>query len=204
MPVYDASPDVWTIKFKKARTTVVLHIYQLQPLSSVKAELLEALQSTNPSGELNGTPLPDSADDIELAKPRDPSNIDAGGWQSIELDAANDDFDADLFGTGDDTKTKGKGKGKAKAKGASHKDCPLGAGLKDMCIVAFRFKGQKSSPRRVNDDVDEGLGLDDEGLPGADGWDVELPRFEDVYGINDLVPDEELTTPKASKFADVF
>ncbi|KAH0161585.1 hypothetical protein KCU67_g6281, partial [Aureobasidium melanogenum] len=95
-----------------------------------------------------------------------------------------------------------KGKGKGKAKSAGHKDGLLGAGLKDNGIVAFRFKGQKTVSRPVGDDVDEGLGLDleDEVAPDADGWNVELPKFEDVYGLNDLVPDDQLTTPKADKF----
>jgi len=200
MPVTDLSPDVWTIKFKNARTTVVLHVYQLQTLSSVKVELLHALNSACPSGELNGMTLPESPDDIELAKPRDFSNVESRAWQSIELDA-QDDFDADLFGAGGDITPKGKGKGKAKAKGAGHKDSPLGAGLKDMCAVAFRFKGQKQLAIPVHDDVDEGLGLEDDVVPDADGWHVELPKFEDVYGLNDLVPDDQLTTPKANKFA---
>jgi hypothetical protein len=52
----------------------------------------------------------------------------------------------------------------------------------------------------VGDDVDEGLGLEDDAAPDADGWNVELPRFEDVYGLNDLVPDDQLLTPKADKF----
>ncbi|KAI5199280.1 hypothetical protein E4T39_06311 [Aureobasidium subglaciale] len=201
MPVYDATPDVWTIKFKNARTTIVLHVYQLQTFSSIKVELLRALKSTNPSGQLNGATLPDSADDIEFAKPRDLSNVGANGWQSIEADAAIDDFDADLFGGGGDVTPKGKGKGKAKT-GAGHKDCPLGAGLKDMCAVAFRFKGQKTVPTPVDDDVDEGLGLDleDDVVSNAGGWHVVLPKFEDVYGLNDLVPDDQLTTPKADKF----
>lgn len=200
MPVTDPTPDVWTIKFKNARTTVVLHVYQLQTLSSLKVELLHALNSAYPSGELNGMTLPESPDDIELAKPRDFSNVESGAWQSIEPDA-QDDFDADMFNAGGDVTPKGKGKGKARAKGAGHKDSPLGAGLKDMCAVAFRFKGQKQAPRPVDDDFDEGLGLEDDVLPDADGWNVELPKFEDVYGLNDLVPDDQLTTPKANKFA---
>lgn len=202
MPVYDATPEVWTIKFKNARTTIVLHVYQLQTLVSIKTELLHALKSANPSGQLNGTPIPDSPDDIQLAKPRDFANTGPSGWQSIELDAPNDDFDADFFGDGaGDMTPKAKGKGKAKAKLASSKDCPLGAGLKDMCAVAFRFKGQKPVPRPVADDVDEGLGLEDDVAPDADGWYVEMPRFMDEYGLENLVPDDQLTTPKADKFA---
>jgi hypothetical protein len=200
MPVYDPTPDVWTIKFKNARTTVVLYVYQLQSLSTIKVELLHALKTGNPSGQLNGATLPDSADDIELAKPRDLSNPGASGWLSIEPDVATDEFDADLFGGGESVTSKAKGKGKAKANGASHKDSPLGAGLKDNAILAFRFKGQRTVSRPVGDDVDEGLGLEDDAAPDADGWNVELPRFEDVYGLNDLVPDDQLLTPKADKF----
>jgi hypothetical protein len=135
---------------------------------------------------------------IEFAKPRDLSNPGASGWQSIGSDAQVDDFDADLFG-GDNVTSKAKGKGKAKANSGSHKDSLLGAGLKDNAIVAFRFRGQKTVSRPVGDDIDEGLGLEDD-APGADGWNVELPRFEDVYGLNDLVPDDQLLTPKADKF----
>lgn len=203
MPVYDPTPDVWTIKFKNARTTVVLYVYQLQTLSRIKVELLHALKTANPSGQLNGATLPDSPDDIEFAKPRDPSNPGTSGWQSIEADAPVEDFDADLFGGGDVTpKGKGKAKAKGKANSAGHKDSPLGAGLKDNAIVAFRFKGQKTVSRPVGDNVDEGLGLDleEEVAHDADGWNVELPKFEDVYGLNDLVPDDQLTTPKADKF----
>lgn len=200
MPVYDATPSTWTIKFKNARTTVVLHVDQQQTLSSIKAELLHALRSTNPDGELNGMPLPDSPDDIELAKPRDFANVEAAGWQSIELDAQTDDMDADLFGDAAEDAPKSKGKGKAKPK-ASHKDSPLGAGLKDMCPVAFRFRGQKPATLPAGDDDDEGLGLDDDAADD-DGWHVELPKFEDVYGLENLVPDDQLTTPKGNKFAD--
>lgn len=200
MPVYDPSPDVWTIKFKNARTTVVLHVYRLQTLSSIKTELLHALNTTFKSGQLNGQHLPESPDDIEFAKPRDFGNVETGGWQSIELDAQEDDFDHDLFGDGaDDVAPKSKGKGKAKARGKSERDCLQGAGLKDMAPVAFRFKGQKAVPRPIDDDIDEGLGLEERG-PDADGWDVELPKFEDVYGLENLVPDDQLLTPKADKF----
>ncbi|KAF1351209.1 hypothetical protein BDV97DRAFT_398162 [Delphinella strobiligena] len=205
MPLVNPTSSTWTLRLKNIKTTIYLHVDRLTPFVNIKQELLHALKATNPSGLLHGNTIPDSPDDVLFARAVDPNNLEAG-WQSVEPEDQEEDVEA-LFDQEEEEAVRGKGKGKAKV-GASRgvfRECPHGAGLRDNAALAFRFRG--STPVEKAPGV--GLGLDEgfvdeeeEKVPGHGVWDVELPKYEDVYGIGELQPDEEILTPKANKFAD--
>jgi len=198
MPNANPPPRTWCLRFKLNRTTILLHVDAQQPFASIRAELLAALRATNPSGVLKGTlrdgtpveyPLPESAEDIALAKPKDINDLNAG-WETIG--DANEDllFDDELGFVS----AKGRGKGKEAAGGAAKQkqsaaksvnDCPQGAGLRDGGAVAVRFRRADEKARRqrlIDGDLDvdeiakEGMGIDD--AP----WDVVVPTMEETYG----------------------
>lgn len=191
MPNANPPARVWCLRFKLNRSTILLHIDAQQNLSSVRSELLIALQSTNPDSILKGTlrdgtpvtyPLPSNADEIVLAKPKDINDLSAG-WEPIGDDLDDLDFA--------DTDVTGKSKGKAKAKSVSSKggvnDCPQGAGLRDGGVVAFRFRkpGEQAMRQRL---VDGSLDVDEIAKDGVDGgivWDVVVPTMEETYGEED-------------------
>ncbi|KAL1304040.1 hypothetical protein AAFC00_000477 [Neodothiora populina] len=227
MPLVKPSPLTWTLRLKSHRTTILLHVSPTTPWSDIKAELLRALQQTSSnesSPTLNGQPLPSSANDVLFARLIDPNRPEAG-WTSLgpeDLDAAeNNDDDEELGDIDDELFGGGKGKAKAtsaarqKQKQAGFRDCPQGCGLRENAIVAFRFRGAapaapSASSAAVGLGVHKGA-VDDEGYVDEDmddgaqpsrEWDVVLPQFEDVYGINELEPDDELATPRARKVAD--
>ncbi|KAI9699253.1 MAG: hypothetical protein M1820_007225 [Bogoriella megaspora] len=155
-------PLTWTIRFKYNKATVLLHIDPTQSFSSIKTELLRALQNTHPYG-INDQPLPSRPEDIQFAKPNDAADP-SSGWMSIE----DDDFTATDGGDGLSDK-KGKGKGKAKKSNAI--DSMQAAGFKNGAVFAFKFR-------------EEGKGMDDDndGLEvEEDTWDVVIPRYEDSY-----------------------
>lgn len=129
----------------------------------------------------------------------------------MSLDAEAENADEELFEEeGGDVKPKGKGKGRASLNGKASgglTDCPRGAGLRDGAAVAFRFRGaaktKGTAEKEAGLGVDEGfVDADDNDEDGVDGWDVVLPQYEDVYGIGELQPDDEIVTPKPNKFAD--
>ena len=198
MPNANPPPRTWCLRFKLNRTTILLHVDAQQPFASIRAELLAALRATNPSGVLKGTlrdgtpveyPLPESAEDIALAKPKAINDLNAG-WETIG--DANEDllFDDELGFVS----AKGRGKGKEAAGGAAKQkqsaaksvnDCPQGAGLRDGGAVAVRFRWADEKARRqrlIDGDLDvdeiakEGMGIDD--AP----WDVVVPTMEETYG----------------------
>ncbi|KAK8198626.1 hypothetical protein M8818_006493 [Zalaria obscura] len=186
MPI-KPTPLTWTLRFKHHRTTVLLYVERTQTFTSIKTDLLHALKETNDDGLLNGMKIPDSPDNVLLAKPLDHNNLEAG-WQSLD-----DDLEEDLFE--EDAKSKGKAAKNAPKGKDGPKDCPAGAGLRDGGAVAFKFKGQAEEAQPA-DGQDEGLGLADE---EQKEWDVVIPKYEDVYGMEDLEPDEVAEeTPIAS------
>lgn len=185
MPATQPSPRTWTLRFKNNRTTILLHVDPLQKLSTVKSELLQAIQQTNPHSQLPG--VPHTAEDIYLAKAVDINDLGAG-WESIEPS----DLDAE-----DRESAKGKGKaGQPKAKGngkSAAADTPQGAGLRDSGIVAFRFHTEEDkrqleaeeNARREKLEVDD----DDEMVAGVQGgqvekWNVVVPTIEETYAEN--------------------
>lgn len=204
MPTANPPARVWCLRFKLNRTTILLHTDAQQTFSSIRSELLTALKSTNPSGTLHGTlrdgtpvsyPLPESAEDIALAKPADINDASAG-WEAIGDDAL-DELDFEDESTGAASKGKGKAKATPQQKRASKSggvnDCPQGAGLRDGAVVAFRFRSaeEKGRRRRLAEgslDVDEiardGMGDD------AVGWDVIVPTMEETYGEEDAAAAE--------------
>lgn len=215
MPLTNPTSQTWTLRLKSSRTTVLLHVSPTHSWTAIKTELLHALRLTNPDGLLNGNTIPDSPEDVLLAKAIDANKLELG-WTSLEPED-QDDNDEDMFGE-DEEEPQGKGKGKAKAgrpKAGAFKECPQGAGLRDGAAVAFKFRGAKtqSSTAATGLGLDEGF-VDDEDnenslqqtprRPGgaSSEWDVVLPQYEDVYGLGELEPDDELATPKPNKFAD--
>jgi hypothetical protein len=167
------TPHTWTLRFKHNRSTIFLEVDPLQRLSSVRAELLQAIKETNPTGKLNGQDIPSNSEDIILGRAVDRNNLKLG-FHAIENDAS----EPDLKGKG---KAAATGNGKSKAVGSDLKDCPQGAELKNADVVAFKFKTGKE-----DEDVDE---------LQAEQWDVVVPTMEDTYGDED-VQDEGVSLEK--------
>lgn len=174
-----ARPTNWTLRLKRHRTTLLLHVDPLQKLSSIKTELLRALQQTCPDNTLNNSPLPTSPDQILLAKPVDINDL-SQGWENLDKRSAS----GDMF-------EEAKSKGKAKAKAADKlTDCPQGAGLRDGGVVAFRFASAEDwvDVKAKKEGADE-LELDegDELVGGRERevWDVVVPSYEETYGMEE-------------------
>jgi hypothetical protein len=178
MPSTTPSPQTWTLRLKARKTTVLLHIDPLQTFSSLKEHLYTALADTSltdPSTR-EPIPLPSSPEDIQLGRPHDRADPDAGFVLGEWEQQASEDGEDDL--------AEGKGKGKAKAKsgkgnaGAAVMDCPKGAGLKDRDVLAFRWRGDGTGWEDGDEDEDM------EGTVKKDGmWGVKLASFEDGYGV---------------------
>ncbi|KAK3706128.1 hypothetical protein LTR37_012955 [Vermiconidia calcicola] len=176
MPATHPNPRSWTLRFKHNRNTFLLHIDPLQTLSSVKHELLKAVQQTHPNGTLNGNTIPQNPDEILLARPIDINDLSAG-WESIE--PRSGDVDGDTGASG-----KGKGKattpGKSTSAGAKLKDCPHGAGLRDGGVVAFKFKVQRDEEReKAEQNGDFIVAVEDEEVADEE-WDVVVPSVEET------------------------
>jgi len=181
------NPRTWTLRFKLHRTTILLHSDPQQRLSLLRAELLTALQTTHPHGFVEGKSgstynIPESYEDIILAKLRDQNDVHSG-WE--RLIKPND------FGFEDEA-VSAKGKGKAGAAKSAGKggvsECPQGVGLRDGAVVAFRFmteaeRQERSAGDEADEDVDEiaKAGIDEP----AEVWDVEMPTIESTYGEED-------------------
>lgn len=180
------SPATWTIRFRLHKTTVLLPIDPLQPISSIKSDLWSALQQTSPDGTLSdSTPLPDSSDDILLARPID-INDAAAGWKALTVPGGND-------GGGGGAAKKGKGKAGEGLDAESLKSL----GIKDNALLAFtfasstQFRSQPAKNSRVgtdgggslDDDTDGMEGLEDEDGETKEEWDVVMPGWEDQYGV---------------------
>ena len=186
MPSITPGPRTWTLRFKTNRTTILLHVDPLQTLSSVKSELLKAVQQTNPNGRLNGYEIPQNADEIQLARPADINDLSLG-WENLEP--------RNEFPDGEEPES-GKGKGKAGASSKSAgkassklKDCPQGAGLRDGGVVAFKFRrpeDEEDERAKEDEDGDEGIVVESE---RPEEWDVVVPTMEETYA--DQVPVED-------------
>ena len=196
MPPINPNARTWTLRLKHHRTTILLHADPIQKLSSLRAELLNALHQTNPPGMLDGYQIPQNADDIILARPVDINDLSAG-WERLESKTPFEDANGNAG--------EGKGKGKAAAvmttpgsgagakgkggKDAKMTDCPQGVGLRDGGVLAFRFRSEDeagtSGRREVGDDEFEVLEED-----RAEKWDVVVPTIEDTYAEEDAMPAE--------------
>jgi len=164
------SAQTWTIRFKYHKSTVLLHVEPNQTIDSLKESLLYALRDVKTSPNfLNGQTPPSSASQIHLAKPRNPLDI-SEGWEPLDESSLKDVFEDD-----DEGNDKKKGKGKAKAKVESSGQTVKGIGIKDNAVLAFRWRTkEKGGKKGDEDEFEEG-----------DGWDVVIPTFEDVYGVED-------------------
>ena len=135
----------WTLRFKQHKTTILLFVQQSQSFDSIKRDLLDAIKATNIK-EINGNSLPSDPEDIELGLPKDKNDV-SKGWVPL------------IIPEGEEADVKGKGV----KKGSILNGSPLGAGLKDGAMLAFRFtKGA----------AEDGMDLDDE-------WDVIMPSYDD-------------------------
>lgn len=94
--------------------------------------------------DINGNAVPSDPEDIVFGVPVDKNDIDKG-WMPLKIPELED----------------GDTKGKGVKKGSVLNENPLGAGLKDGAMLAFKFKdGDAEDP------------LDDE-------WDVIIPSYEE-------------------------
>ena len=116
-----------------------------QSFQSIRQELLQSLQATGIE-KIEGDAFSKDAEDIILGVPLDKSNMDKG-WVNLEIPE---------FEEGD-AKPKG-----AVKKGSVLNKTPLGAGLKDGDMLAFRFKRESSDEMDLDED-----------------WNVTLPSLED-------------------------
>lgn len=181
--------STWTIRFRHHRTTVLLPIDQSQSIASVKSDLFAALQQTTPTGRLSdATPLPDSPDDILLAKPNDINDAEAG-WTRLRAEKGGKETPV--------ARSKGKGKAGAAADGLEGETLKS-LGIKDNALLAFKFvssskeEAKKAKSKSVfggsaDDDADELAGMDVDGEEDdgatAEQWDVVMPSWEDQYGV---------------------
>lgn len=124
---------------------------QNQSFDSIKSELLEAIKATG-IHDINGCALPANADDIIFGIPVD-KNEPSKGWVGLEIPEMDEDEDAG-------------GKSKGVRKDSVLNASPLGAGLKDGAMVAFKFREE---------------GTDDADMD-SDDWDVIIPSYDDEYG----------------------
>jgi len=119
---------------------------QSQSFTSIKQDLLEAIRSTGLT-ELNGHPLPSDPDDVILGVPIDKNDPDKG-WVNIRIPEAKEDDEEGH-------------KSKKVKRDSVVNTSPLGAGLKDGSMVAFRFK------------------TDEEDDMTAKNYDVVMPVYEE-------------------------
>ncbi|KAL8675193.1 MAG: hypothetical protein Q9168_000446 [Polycauliona sp. 1 TL-2023] len=146
MPSEKASPKQLTLRFKCHKTTIILLVAPHDSLTSIKSKLLDALKVANIT-EIQGRPLPKDLDHVLLGVPIDLNNP-GEGWTNLEIPEKDDTEEPK----------------RSSVLNAS----PMGAGVKDGSVLAFKFRGDAS-------DVDNMEMGDNE-------WDVVLPTFDDEEG----------------------
>lgn len=152
MPTKESNPQLWTLRFKQHKVTVLLFVEQTQSFSSIKSDLLDALKGRGYT-EINQRSVPSDPEDIILGLPVDKNDL-SKGW--VGLDIPTMDVE-------DETGSKKKTGGNKSVLNAS----PLGAGLRDGSLLAFKFK---SSDAKMDDD---GLDMEDS------DWDVVMPSYDE-------------------------
>lgn len=151
-PTETPHPGLWTLRFKLHKTTVLLFVDKTQSFSSIKSDLLNALGQRGLK-DLNGEAIPRDPEDIVFGLPVDKNDL-SQGWVGLEIPSQEIE---------DENGSKKKIGGKNSVLNAS----PLGAGLKDGSVLAFKF-------RKDNEKIDEdGVSMED------DDWDVVIPSYED-------------------------
>ena len=123
-------------------------VQQSQPFNSIKRDLLDAIHATGIK-EISGNSLPSDPEDIEFGVPRD-RNDPSKGWVALKIPEVKE----------------GDTKGKGVKKGSILNESPLGAGLKDGAMLAFKFT----------------KGAEEDGMDGDDEWDVVIPSYDDEAG----------------------
>lgn len=119
----------------------MLLVSQSQPFTTIKQDLLEAIKATGIS-DINGAQLPSDPEAIVFGLTVDKNDI-SKGWVPLKIPEVED----------------GDTRGKGVEKGSVLNENPLGAGLKDGALLAFKF-------RETDDDED-------------DEWDVIMPSYDD-------------------------
>ena len=137
----------WTLRFKQHKTTILLFVQQSQSFDSIKRDLLHAITARG-INDINGNTLPSDPEHIEFGVPKDKYDI-SKGWVPLKIPEVED----------------GDTKGKGVKKGSVLNESPLGAGLKDGAMLAFRFTEGATEDARDLDD-----------------WDVIIPSYEDEVG----------------------
>jgi hypothetical protein len=151
------------MRLKHSKLTVFLFADPSKPLTDLKEALFSALEELRTSGTLEDITVPSSPSDIELGKPIDQFDAEQG-WELIgALPAEDEDED-------DSKKRSSKEKGRTSESNITLRDSGAVEG-----VLAFRFK-QQSSDDDDNTMANESLGDDP-------GWDVEIAKFEDLYGV---------------------
>ncbi|KAF2668932.1 hypothetical protein BT63DRAFT_424659 [Microthyrium microscopicum] len=151
----------WTLRLKNNRRTVLLFADPAQSLSSLKHSLLTALQTSPraPDAEEEDE-LPTSVSKIEIGLPVDLFDFKQG-FQLIHEDTDYDDEP-------EETASKSK-KGKGRERAAKTSEASLvSLGIKKNYVLAYRFKEEEE---------------DDETMGEDPGWHVEIPVFQDLYGM---------------------
>ncbi|KAL2042115.1 hypothetical protein N7G274_005303 [Stereocaulon virgatum] len=148
MPAKAPNQQQWTLRFKQHKTTVLLFVTQSQSFTSIKEDLLDAMKARGIK-DINGNLLPSDPEAIVFGVPID-KNDPGKGWVPLEIPEVSD------------TDTKGKGV----KKGSVLNQSPLGAGLKDGAMLAFKFRDV---------DAQDVMELDDE-------WDVVIPTYDEEDG----------------------
>ncbi len=124
-----ATTQAWTLRFIKHKTTVLLLVHSTDSFSSIKQELLASITATGVTS-INGVDLPSDPSDVILAVPVDKHDL-ALGWVDLEIDGGDG-------GEGKQGTKKKKKEGEDVLNGS-----PLGAGLKDGSLLAFKFAGEQ-------------------------------------------------------------
>lgn len=149
------SPLHITLLFKCARHTVLLSVLPSTPFSDIKSLLLLALQTRKVEAIADEpVPPPDRWGQVEFGIPKDKKDLKKG-FVSVEV--------------AEGVKKKGSGN-KAVAN-----ESPGSTGLVDGSILAFRFRSQNKVKSEEDHDEDSAR-IDDQ------GWNVEMPRYDDDEG----------------------
>ena len=162
MGTVQPTPRTWILRLKHHTTTIFLHVDPAESFDGLKSNLLEALEQTHPTGEINGAIIPKDINNVLLAKPISRINL-SKGWELLQ-------------------KSKGEASTiKADTNSSKLLECPQGMGLKDGGVVAFKFRSEtKKQTTSVQEHNGEELDIiTDKQLD--EEWDVVIPTIEETY-----------------------